>query len=272
MSCPTAAIDAEAVRASVFGPASPWRSLDVVAETGSTNADLLARVSAGEDIAGSVLLAEFQKDGRGRHGRRWSAPPRSQIAMSVGVEASDVPPDGWGWLPLLAGLAAVETVRDRYGVDAALKWPNDVLVGTGKLAGILAEVARPEATIVVGLGLNVSFSAAEAPDPGATSLAMLGHLEADRTELIVDLLRALGCRVSRWQDARGADATLVADYRRHSATIGTRVRAVLPGDSEVTGIATGIDDCGRLLLDDGARTLTISAGDITHLRSATPTI
>jgi BirA family biotin operon repressor/biotin-[acetyl-CoA-carboxylase] ligase len=239
--------------------------VDVVDETGSTNADLVARAGRGEDIAGAVLLAEHQTAGRGRHGRSWSAAPRSQISMSVGVDTTGVTPDGWGWLPLLTGLAVVETVRERCGVDAGLKWPNDVLVGTGKLAGILAEVAAP--VIVVGLGLNVSLTSDELPDPHAVSLAMLGS-EPDRTELTAALLAALDERLRRWRAARGADATLAADYRAASTTIGTRVRAILPGDREIIGTATGIDDSGRLLIDDAGTTVTVSAGDITHLRPA----
>lgn len=86
--------------------------------------------------------------------------------MSVGVDARNVAPDAWGWLPLLTGVAVVEAVAEVAGVQAGLKWPNDVLVGDGKLAGILAEVAAPHPVVVVGIGLNVSLSAAEAPDPG----------------------------------------------------------------------------------------------------------
>ena len=77
-----------------------WRRIDVVEETGSTNADLLARAAAGEDIDGAVLIAESQTAGRGRHGRSWSTPPRSQIALSVGVGVGAVPSEAWGWLPL----------------------------------------------------------------------------------------------------------------------------------------------------------------------------
>ena len=91
--------------------APQWR-VDVVEETGSTNADLLAR----PNIAGSVLLAEYQTAGRGRHGRQWSAPPRSQVAMSVGVDTTGIPTDTWGWLPLLTGVAAVDVVRESLGV------------------------------------------------------------------------------------------------------------------------------------------------------------
>lgn len=261
MTTPTRpALDVEALRTATAG--TEWRRVDVVEETGSTNADLIARAAAGDEIAGAVLLAEFQSAGRGRHGRSWSAPPRSQISMSVGVDTSGVPPAGWGWLPLLTGLAVASTVREQFGVDAGVKWPNDVLVGTGKLAGILAEVSAP--VIVVGLGLNVSLRDDELPDPKAVSLAMLGH-DADRTELAGSLLHALNDRLGRW---RAGDPGLAADYRSISTTIGMRVRALLPGDSEIIGVATGIDDSGRLLIDDAGTTVTVSAGDITHLRPA----
>ncbi|KWX60310.1 biotin--[acetyl-CoA-carboxylase] ligase [Mycobacterium sp. NAZ190054] len=239
-----------------------WRRVDVVEETGSTNADLIARAAAGEDIAGAVLFAEYQAAGRGRHGRNWSAPARSQISMSVGVDTTGVAADRWGWLPLLTGLAVARVVRDGFGVDAGVKWPNDILVGSGKLAGILAEVSAP--VIVVGLGLNVSLTADELPDPNAVSLAMLGH-DADRTALAAAVLRELAVQLRRW---RTADAALTADYRGVSTTIGTRVRALLPGDTEIVGVATGIDDAGRLLIDDSGSTVTVSAGDITHVRPA----
>jgi len=258
--CP---LDLEVLRSAVSG--TGWRRVDVVEQTGSTNADLIARAGAGEDISGAVLLAEFQSAGRGRHGRSWSAPAGSQISMSVGVGTSGVAPALWGWLPLLTGLAVAHTVRD-LGIHAGLKWPNDVLVGTGKLAGILAEVTAP--TIVVGLGLNVSLTADELPDPNAVSLRMLGR-DADRTALTLSLLAALSDRLDQWRAANvGA---LAADYRSLSTTIGTRVRATLPGDSEIVGFATGIDDSGRLLIDEAGTVVTVSAGDITHLRPASET-
>jgi BirA family biotin operon repressor/biotin-[acetyl-CoA-carboxylase] ligase len=246
----------------------PVRRLDVVEATGSTNADLLARHAAGEDIRGAVLIAEHQSAGRGRNGRSWSAPPRSQIALSIGVGADGVPAEGWGWLPLLTGVALVDAVRDSTGVEAGVKWPNDVLVGTGKLAGILAEVAAPDQVIVVGLGLNVTLTAEEAPDPRATSLQMLGATMLDREVLVGAILRELTTRIERWQTAMGPDPALVEDYRHRSLTLGSRVRAVMPGDSEITGIAIDIDTLGRLSIDTGTEVTTVSAGDITHLRPA----
>ncbi len=263
-----APLNVATLREQLARPDLPLRRLDVVETTGSTNADLLARHAAGEDIAGAVLLAEDQSAGRGRNGRSWSAPPRSQIALSIGVNAAGVPPSAWGWLPLLTGVALVDAIRDTTGIEAGLKWPNDILVGTGKLAGILAEVAAPDPMIVVGLGLNVTLTVEEAPDPRATSLQMLGASMLDRDRLVAAILGRLTTRIQHWQDAHGPDPTLVEDYRNHSLTLGSRVRAILPGDREIIGTATRVDNLGRLLITTDTEVVTVSAGDITHLRPA----
>jgi BirA family biotin operon repressor/biotin-[acetyl-CoA-carboxylase] ligase len=263
-----APLDAAALRDGLVGAGKPWRQLDVVAETGSTNADLIARAEGGADIDGSVLLAEYQNAGRGRHGRQWSAPPRTQIALSVGVAAASVPRSGWGWLPLATGVAVADALTAECGVAPGLKWPNDVLVDGGKLAGILAEVATPTPTpvIVLGLGLNVTLTAEEAPDPAATSLLMLRSSATDRNALARKILGELAVRIEAWRTAGGADAALVADYQRYSLTLGSRVRAILPGDREVVGTAHAVDETGRLCVDTGGQMVAISAGDITHLR------
>jgi BirA family transcriptional regulator, biotin operon repressor / biotin---[acetyl-CoA-carboxylase] ligase len=267
-------LDEAALRGELVGAGLGWRQLDVVAQTGSTNADLLARAASGIDVDGAVLIAEHQTAGRGRHGRGWSASPRAQITMSVGVGVADIPAAGWGWLSLLAGVAVVDAVAPLLavaGVQAGLKWPNDVLAGPpdsmGKLAGILAEVARP--VVVIGVGLNVTQAPEEVDGPGATSLLDLGVAAPDRQQLVGSLLRGLGARITAWRVTRGADLQLAADYQARSLTIGARVRAQLPGGREVVGTATAIDDQGRLCLQADGETKTdtvISAGDVVHLR------
>jgi BirA family biotin operon repressor/biotin-[acetyl-CoA-carboxylase] ligase len=259
-------LDQAALRAELIGTGLGWRQLDVVEQTGSTNADLLARAASGTDVAGAVLIAEHQTAGRGRHGREWSARPRAQITMSVGVSVVDVPVAGWGWLPLATGVAVVDAVAAVTGVPAGLKvglkWPNDVLADGRKLAGILAEVSRP--VVVIGLGLNV-FGVPDGVD-GATSLLDLGVAAPDRHGLARGLLTELGRRIVAWRAARGADWALASDYRARSLTIGNRVRAHLPGGQEIVGTAAGIDDHGRLLLETGGQTVVVSAGDVVHLR------
>jgi BirA family biotin operon repressor/biotin-[acetyl-CoA-carboxylase] ligase len=238
----------------------------VIAQTGSTNADLLARASRGERIDGAVLIAEHQTAGRGRNGRTWLAGPGAQITMSVGVWAGDVPSVGWGWLPLAAGVAVVDAVAHETGLQAGLKWPNDVLLGDGKLAGILAEVAAPKPMIVVGLGLNVTLRSSEVPGAVATSLLEQGVTSPDRNGLVHRLLHELGARIDEWRAAGGADKRLMDDYRAHSLTIGSRVRAVLPGDRDIVGTARSVDEQGRLCIESDGEMVAVSAGDVVHLR------
>lgn len=255
-----------ALRDELAGTDLPWRRLDVVDEVGSTNAELLARAGAGEDIDGAVLLAEAQTAGRGRHGREWSTPPRSQLALSVGVDAEAIPNSRWGWLTLATGVAVVDALAGLSGVEAGLKWPNDVMVGEGKLAGILAEVAVPKPVIVIGLGLNVTMTPAEAPDPVATSLAMLDAPVTDRTVLAGKILHHLAARIAAWRAAAGSDEVLASDYRRYSQTLGTSVCAKLPGGRQIEGVAEAIDELGRLRIDTNVGPETVAAGDVAHVR------
>jgi BirA family biotin operon repressor/biotin-[acetyl-CoA-carboxylase] ligase len=261
-------LDSDALTALVVSPCSTWRRVDVVAETGSTNADLIARAATGEDIVGTVLVAEHQTAGRGRNGRTWTAVPGAQLTVSVGVSPDDIPTTAWGWIPLAAGVAVVEAVAAATGVKVGLKWPNDVLAGPparGKVAGILAEVTSPRPVVVIGIGINVSMGTEELPDPGATSLSLLGADSPDRSALLVALLDGLERRMASLRSAAGADP-LAGDYAAHSLTIGARVRATLPGEGEIIGEAIRIDEQGRLCIDTGVDVIAVSAGDIVHLR------
>lgn len=251
----------------LVGPGLPLQRIDIVASTGSTNADLIARHTAGEDIRGTVLLAEYQSAGRGRNGRIWTAPPHSHIALSLGVDVGSIIPQHWGWLPLLTGVALADAVRTTTGIDAGVKWPNDVMVGTGKLAGVLTEVISPDSVAVVGLGLNVTLTPQEAPDVRAVSLYTLGAEILDRDVLVGAILHKLVTRIQRWQSTGGADPTLAEDYRLYSLTLGTQVRATLLDGCTITGVAVDIDSVGQLRINTGQNIVTVSAGDITHLRA-----
>jgi BirA family biotin operon repressor/biotin-[acetyl-CoA-carboxylase] ligase len=250
-----------------------WRRLEVVPETGSTNADLLGRAND-PSADRSVLLAEFQRSGRGRHARKWVTPPRAAIMASTLVRLPGVPVGALGWAPLLTGLALADALAAAARVEATLKWPNDLLVGGRKVAGILAELATtvPEPVVVIGFGLNVSQRADEFPDTPLntpTSLALAGAEVTDRDTLARATLRSLGSRLSDWLAADGDARTLARDYRQRSATLGRQVRATMPGGSELTGTAVDVDADGRLLVrpDGAVEPVAISAGDITHLRA-----
>ncbi|WP_432561836.1 biotin--[acetyl-CoA-carboxylase] ligase [Kineococcus sp. SYSU DK003] len=250
---------AAALRAALVGP-DGWSRLDVVASTGSTNADLVAEEHAPH---GAVLVADHQAAGRGRLGRTWSAPPRSSLAVSVLLRPQR-PVEDWALLPLVTGVAVVDALEG-LGVRARLKWPNDVLVEgpdrPGKLCGILAE-ARPD-RVVLGAGLNVSLRADELPVETATSLLLAGARSYDRDTVLRRYLRALRVRVDRW----AAGESPLAAYRAVSATIGADVRAHLPDGSALEGRAVDVDDDGRLLVEGsgGART-RLAAADVVHLR------
>ncbi|TLF82751.1 biotin--[acetyl-CoA-carboxylase] ligase [Nocardia cyriacigeorgica] len=240
-----------------------YRELEVVETTGSTNADLIAR-AADPDADRIALLAEAQEQGRGRHARVWVSPPRAQIALSILVRLPGIDPSALGWLPLLTGVAVVDALRTTAAVPATLKWPNDVLIEGRKVAGILAEVAASgaEPAIVVGVGLNVSLAEDELPVPHATSLTLAGAAVTDRTALARSILAEFARRMSAWREEGWAVPHLAAAYREHCSTLGARVRADLPGGKTLTGVATDVDDAGRLLIGDQA----VSAGDVTHLR------
>ncbi|GAA2360626.1 biotin--[acetyl-CoA-carboxylase] ligase [Streptomyces carpaticus] len=270
-------LNARALRTALVRPAALWTGLTVVESTGSTNADLAAAAVSGAAAPGTVLVAEEQLSGRGRLDRRWNAPARSGLFVSVLLTPGhDVPAERWGWLPLLAGVAAVTALSPVAEVETALKWPNDLLVtvdGTErKLGGILAErVTLPDGTaaVVLGMGVNVSLRADELPVPTAGSLLLAGARTTDRDPLLRALLRSLADWYGRWT-AAGGDASaagLLPAYAACCATLGRTVRALLPGGAEVRGEAVALDGTGRLVIADAdAVQRPVDAADIVHLR------
>jgi BirA family transcriptional regulator, biotin operon repressor / biotin---[acetyl-CoA-carboxylase] ligase len=263
-------LSARQLRETLVRPGGLWREVRVVAETGSTNSDLLAEARSGHE-AGTVLVAEAQTAGRGRMGRHWVSPPGSALTFSVLLRPAAVAPASRGWMPLLAGVAVARAVRAGTSVDAWLKWPNDVLVNGAKLAGILAEQVGD--AIVVGIGINVSSSQDELPVAGATSLAAEGAAGTGNGALLAGrLLASVLGEMERWYLAWAGslgDATscgLHQEYQRLCATIGRPVRVSLPGGQTVTGLAAGVDHAGRLVVGSPSGPVPVSAGDVVHVR------
>lgn len=273
-------LNARRLAAALVTEDGPWTRLDLRAETGSTNADAVSAARAGEP-EGLVVVAEAQTAGRGRRGRTWTSPPRAGLTASVLLrpavadharEWPAAPPSTYGWLPLLAGVALVETVTRLAEVPAVLKWPNDLMVGDLKCAGILAEGVPNGGVpaVVVGIGLNVTLRANELPqDRPATSLHLAGAAMTDRDPLLRALLRGLGGWYARWRLASG-DATacgLREAYRHHCGTLGRSVRVRLPSGEELAGEATTIDANGQLVVQTAeGRSQSVAAGDVLHVR------
>lgn len=248
------------------------------AETTSTNADLLELARSGAP-EGVVLVADHQTAGRGRLDRRWEAPPGSSLLLSILTRPADPPRSlGLDQLHLVSnavGVAAAVAARRATGADIGLKWPNDLVIdthgGVRKVSGILAETVlvdgRPEA-LVVGIGINVNWPS-ELPDELADIAVALNHVAGravDRDALLRDLLVELG----HWYGALGTiggRAELLGRYRELSATIGSRVRVELAGET-VVGDAVDLSSDGHLLVVDECpdRPREIVAGDVVHLR------
>ncbi|GAC1372958.1 MAG: biotin--[acetyl-CoA-carboxylase] ligase [Pseudarthrobacter sp.] len=257
----------------------------VVESTGSTNADLLRAVTVEpkEWPDMSVLTAEYQTAARGRLDRSWEAPPMSSVSVSivlrpVNAEGRPLPTDTYSWLSLLAALALRETLLETAGIPAELKWPNDVLVRGRKIAGILAQMGPmgdgSVPAVVLGTGLNVTLTAAELPVPTATSVALERPLTDDRTQLLKSYLASFARLYRSFCNADGdPTAGLSGGPSLHKrvesvmVTLGRQVRAQLPGDHEIIGHATRLDEYGSLLVvDQDAREHVVTAGDVVHLR------
>lgn len=250
---------------------SRWPAPRLIGTTGSTNDDAatLARDGAPE---GTCVVADEQTAGRGRLDRTWVSPAGAGLWMSVLVRPGSVGAGRIAWLPLVAGLAATDALKRAVSVRAEVKWPNDIVVspvacggsgGPRKLGGILS-VLHPDAggsrAVVLGIGMNVAMDSAHLPIPTATSVLLEGGTP-DRTALLAALLVGLERRIAQW---RAGDVAVETDYRDRCATIGRLVRVELPSGDRLSGIVTGIDADGHLIVEDGETTSRITAGDVIH--------
>ena len=253
--------------ATTLAEAPGWTSVEVVDETGSTNADVARRAMAGAPH-GLVVVTEHQTAGRGRLGRTWETPPRAALTFSVlvrpGAAAAGSP---WPLLPLLTGVAVVDGIAAAGGPACGLKWPNDILLDDLKVGGLLAErIDTPDGpAAVLGVGLNVTTTLDELPVPTASSLLVARGQAPRREAVLVCVLDRLGELLDTW--TYEAPAALLTAYRERCVTLGRRVRADLPGGQSLEGTAVRVSDDGSLVVaaDGGER--VISAGDVVHVRA-----
>ncbi len=233
--------------------------IEVVAETGSTNVDLLARAS---QLDSPVLrVAASQTAGRGRAGRSWQTAPDAALLCSLAWPLHR-PLHAVSGLTLMVGVVLARTLAD-FGLDVRLKWPNDVLLEGGKLAGILVETT-PLPTgdgvwAVIGMGINLTLP----PMPSevfSSRAAQAPALLTQRNQVLATLLNALAAALPRF--ARHGLSPFIADWNQLHAHAGQDVVILDQGRPLHQGKAVGIDTTGRLILETSEGQVRVSAGDV----------
>jgi BirA family biotin operon repressor/biotin-[acetyl-CoA-carboxylase] ligase len=240
--------------------------LEVLPEAGSTNDVLSARAAELPDLA--VVVTGNQTGGRGRLGRVWVSPPGKALAISVLLKPTGLPPQSFGWFPLLAGLAMSRALGPLVPGGVQLKWPNDVLIDGDKVCGILAELLPGMSGLVIGAGVNLTQTRDELPTDTSTSLALAGAGELDADAVLSSYLVQL-TTVYREFLASGGDpirSALRDEVAEACHTLGREVRVQLPSGDDLLGTAVAIDDHGRLIVESDAGRTAVAAGDVTHLR------
>jgi BirA family biotin operon repressor/biotin-[acetyl-CoA-carboxylase] ligase len=246
------ALNESAMNTTLFG--SYWR-VSVFQSLASTQSELIGKENLQH---GDVFVTEFQSAGRGRLDRTFEATESSALLFSLYLEPK---PDKleWSAIPLLTGLSLVNALKSLDGkVATSLKWPNDLLIGDKKVAGIWVE-AR-DSGVVVGIGLNVDMNKSELPVPAATSLAIENFAELNRNVILPEILKNFALTIELWESG---SSIAMEQYRQVSSTLGKEVEVHLPSGEILNSRAMGINERGELQLASGAR---VNVGDVIHLR------
>ena len=243
-----------------------WKRLIFEETLDSTNLEAKRRINAQELSQGMVVVCEMQTAGRGRRGRTWASPAGSGLWMSLSLKPT-IQPAHAPMLTILAGMAVRDALEDLYGLDAGIKWPNDIILRDRKICGILTEMTMEDlemSGVVVGIGINVRAGAfPEELKDIATSIEEESSLPApDRAQLLCQVLR----RFEQYYDTfvQTEDLSALRDaYEAHCVNIGRTVRVIEPLSS-YEAKALGIDDLGalRLELEDGTLK-TVTSGEVT---------
>lgn len=242
-------------------------------ETNSTNAALKQMVESGErddPPHGTVLLADFQKRGRGRMEREWWAPPQSSLLLSILFRPS-WPSRRMQWLMMIATLAAAEAIETSTALVIGVKWPNDLVIDRSgvwhKVSGLLVEgevgANNVLETVVLGIGINVNIGAGDLPEtatPWTSLMASVGQ-PVSRMALLISFLK----RLEEYYDALEQGSSPLAGWKQRLVTLGQEVQASVPGGARsIAGVAEDTDAWGQLLIrDERGQVHTVSAGDVT---------
>jgi BirA family biotin operon repressor/biotin-[acetyl-CoA-carboxylase] ligase len=228
----------------------------VVDLTTSTQSDLADLVNSNSAKTGDVIATEFQSEGRGRLDRTFEAPPGSALLFSFYVAPKRARTD-WGFISHLAALSMQQVISRDLSSQVWLKWPNDILIGGLKVAGLLAQAT--DHGVIIGIGVNVAMTTEELPVDTATSLAIAGSTKLDRNLILGSFLNRFESNFKEWD--KGED--FIGIYSKVCATLGRNVQVEVIGRENRTGVALAINSLGALLLADG---FEVNVGDVVHLR------
>jgi BirA family biotin operon repressor/biotin-[acetyl-CoA-carboxylase] ligase len=263
-------------------------------EVDSTNSYVARVMRERADARMLLVVSRSQTAGRGRLGRPWLATPGSALLASVGLRVPDPGGDLFS-CPALVSLAVLQALREAFGIEAMLKWPNDIVValeekkgrrdwgGLAKLGGVLTEVEEavgasgPELAVVVGVGVNLVLD-----PPGSQGRRLFEEMVGVAAAAVSDAAevqdgwaaakRLAQVVASRLVDSFGYPpcvppfATVRKEYEACLSTLGRRVRVMRPGKPDVSGLAVGIGEAGELLVETKGGLEAVAAGDVEHLR------
>src|SRR5580704_14962069 len=231
-------------------------------EVGSTNTYVRDRAREGAP-AGLVAVADFQSAGRGRLDRHWESPPGASLLCSI-LLRPDLAPDQLQLVVACVALSARAALVRLSGVRPALKWPNDLIVGDAKIAGLLAEIVAVDERLAVVIGIGVNLTHEGPADVVATSVCAASGVTITAPALLDIVLEELETRRALLDEASG-QASLRDEYRRALVTLGQIVRVERSHDV-IIGLAESVDEYGQLQVRTDDEVRTISAGDVVHVR------
>ncbi len=234
--------------------------------TASTNT-VAAALAANGQKDGTVIIADSQTEGRGRRGRTWVSPPGRNLYLSIILRPCMQPKDA-AMLTLLSAVACASAIQKLSSIPVSIKWPNDLMAAGKKIGGILTEMKTDAGRIdyaVIGIGININLDSCDMPDHimnTATSVMLQAGEHQSRTQYAVEIIKSL----NYWytillESGKGA---IIDSWKRLSSTLGHVVTVTL-GDTEVRGLAEGIDTDGLLMLKlEDNSVVRISAGDVEY--------
>jgi BirA family biotin operon repressor/biotin-[acetyl-CoA-carboxylase] ligase len=243
------------------------KKIEFLPEAVSTNT-LAMEMAAKGTPEGTVVIAETQSGGKGRLGRKWIS-PKGNLYLSV-VLRPDIPIHKAPLITLTGAVAVASAIRTMCGLEAGIKWPNDILISGKKVSGLLTEMSAEQDRIrhiVLGIGVDVNMEMGELPTEvlsRTTTLAAEAGARINRTAMLHQVLRDL----ERWyQMFLNNDADVLEEWKKLNVTVGNRITVSGAGEA-LDGLAEGVDRDGRLIvrLNDGT-IRTVAAGDVTIVKT-----